>query len=156
MDRELIPALIIAAANDLDLSLPEINVSKMPDEIRAYTQFPHKVLNFNQKWLKEANHIEMAGVVFHEMRHLWQFKQILLGDENKEDLKISVEEYELWKDELNQKEAGELPFDAILAIEVDAYAYANLQLEKLLVPLEEFESEELKKLVSLRMEAIRK
>ncbi|MGI6210494.1 MAG: hypothetical protein ACOYIM_02220 [Bacilli bacterium] len=156
MDRELIPALIIAAANDLDLSLPEINVSKMPDEIRAYTKFPHKVLNFNQKWLKEASHVEMAGVVFHEMRHLWQFKQILLGDENKEDLKISVEEYELWKDELNQKEAGELPFDAILAIEVDAYAYANLQLEKLLVPLEEFESEELKKLVSLRMEAIRK
>ncbi len=156
MDRELIPALIIAAANDLDLSLPEINVSKMPDEIRAYTKFPHKVLNFNQKWLKEASHVEMAGVVFHEMRHLWQFKQILLGDENKEDLKISVEEYELWKDELNQKEAGELPFDAILAIEVDAYAYANLQLEKLLVPLEEFASEELKKLVSLRMEAIRK
>ena len=92
MDRELIPALIIAAANDLDLSLPEINVSKMPDEIRAYTQFPHKVLNFNQKWLKEANHIEMAGVVFHEMRHLWQFKQILLGDENKEGLEISEEE----------------------------------------------------------------
>jgi len=156
MDRELIPALIIAAANDLDLSLPEINVSRMPDEIRAYTKFPHKVLNFNQKWLKEASHVEMAGVVFHEMRHLWQFKQILLGDENKEDLKISVEEYELWKDELNQKEAGELSVDAILAIEVDAYAYANLQLEKLLVPLEEFASEELKKLVSLRMEAIRK
>jgi hypothetical protein len=156
MDRELIPALIIAAANDLDLSLPEINISKMPDEIRAYTKFPHKVLNFNQKWLKEASHVEMAGVVFHEMRHLWQFKQILLGDENKEDLKISVEEYELWKDELEKKEAGELPLDTILTIEVDAYAYANLQLEKLLVPLEEFNNEELKKLVSLRMEAIRK
>jgi hypothetical protein len=90
------------------------------------------------------------------MRHLWQFKQILLGDENKEDLKISVEEYELWKDELEKKEAGELPLDTILTIEVDAYAYANLQLEKLLVPLEEFNNEELKKLVSLRMEAIRK
>ncbi|HHU21110.1 MAG TPA: hypothetical protein GXZ51_01525 [Acholeplasma sp.] len=156
MDKELIPALIIAAANDLDLGLPEINISKMPDEIRAYTKFPHQVLNFNDKWLKKANHIEMAGVVFHEMRHLWQFKQILLGDDNLEDLKISIQEYELWKDELKQKEAGELALDAILAIEVDAYAYANLQLEKLLVPLEEFENSELKKLVSLRMEAIRK
>ena len=110
----------------------------MPDEIRAYTKFPHKVLNFNQKWLKEANHVEMAGVVFHEMRHLWQFKQILLGDESKEDLEISGEEYELWKEELKKKESGEFSLDAILAIEVDAYAYANLQLEKLLVPLEEF------------------
>ena len=128
----------------------------MPDEIRAYTKFPHKVLNFNQKWLKEANHVEMAGVVFHEMRHLWQFKQILLGDESKEDLEISGEEYELWKEELKKKESGEFSLDAILAIEVDAYAYANLQLEKLLVPLEEFNNEELKKLVSLRMETIRK
>ena len=90
------------------------------------------------------------------MRHLWQFKQILLGDESKEDLEISGEEYELWKEELKKKESGEFSLDAILAIEVDAYAYANLQLEKLLVPLEEFNNEELKKLVSLRMETIRK
>ena len=37
---------------------------------------------------------------------------------------------------IKEKEDGEFSLDAILAIEVDAYAYANLQLEKLLVPLE--------------------
>lgn len=113
----------------LQIELPTIDIVNLKIDsshfIRAYVNQHEKTIYCEKKWVNGVDYPELIGVLSHECRHLYQFKQIALFQQEK-NCEIDQKVYNQWMQELMRKSSisNEIKDDFRWEIEVDAEAYS--------------------------------
>lgn len=92
------------------------------------------IIAFNEEWIEQATPMEIQVTCFHETRHAFQWK--LINGEYQGSNNVDSKTIEIWKNEMsnyNSPTKKDIPEEEYLRqeIEIDAIAFAHLQMNKL-------------------------
>jgi hypothetical protein len=126
------------AARILGIKTPDVqffyNQDMTAKGINSIFLKERNIIAFNEEWIEQANPMEIQVTCFHETRHAFQWK--LIQGEYQGDSNIDSKTIQIWKEEMNSYNSPtkkDIPEDEYLIqkIEIDAIAFAHLQMKKI-------------------------